>query len=375
MGDGVALGTDVTVTFDEPVVPPTDWDSAVTLRAVGAGTDVPAVVTAEGVVVTLDPTDDLAAGTVYTVTVDSAVANLSGIPLGADDTWSFTTAAPLSFVTDETAADFGAGSVDAGTSVSVTGDGELTLAPTVGAEFEGAGVPSGWTSTLWAGGSGGSTVGDGAVVVDGALLGTEGTYEPGRSLEFVASFGAGSAQHVGFGVDTDNVARWAMFSTSNTSTTLFVRTHNGSTAASFPLGGGLIGSPHRYRIDWSSGQVLFSVDGTVVHTEPVAISGEMRPVVSDFDAGGPAVSLDWLRMGPYTPSGTFTSRVLDAGALADWRTLEVTDTTPVGHGDQLRGAHRRHAPTPTTGHGRPSPRWSMALTSQACRGTPSTERH
>ena len=173
-------------------------------------------------------------------------------------------------------------------------------------------------------------MGDGSVAVDGALLGTEGTYEPGRSLEFVATFGAASFQHVGFGVDTNNVARWAMFSTNNTSTTLFVRTHNGSTAANVPLAGGLIGSPHRYRIDWSSGQVVFSVDGTVVHTEPVAISGEMRPVVSDFDAGGPAVSLDWLRMGPYAPSGTFTSRVLDAGALVDWRALEVTDTTPVG---------------------------------------------
>ena len=75
---GVAIGTNVTVTFDEPVVPPTDWASAVTLRAEGSGTDVPAVVTANGAVVTLDPAGDLTPGTEYTVTVDGSVADTSG---------------------------------------------------------------------------------------------------------------------------------------------------------------------------------------------------------------------------------------------------------------------------------------------------------
>ena len=131
VGDGVALGSDVTVTFDEPVVPLTDWDSAVTLRAVGVGQRRAGGGHGGRRCLTLDPADDLARSTVYTVTVDGDVANASGIPLGADDTWSFTTSAPLWFVVDETAADFGEGS-DAGTSVSVTGDGEVILAPTVG---------------------------------------------------------------------------------------------------------------------------------------------------------------------------------------------------------------------------------------------------
>ena len=372
----VAIGTDVTVTFSEAVVPPTDWASAVTLRAEGSGTDVPAVVTANGAVVTLDPSGDLTPSTEYTVTVDGSVADAAGNALGADDTWSFTTSAPLSFVVDDTAADFGAGSV-AGTLSRVTGDGEVTLAPTVGAEFQGAGLPAGWTSTLWAGGPGGSTVGGGAVAVNGALLATDGTYAPGRSLEFVATFGAETFQHVGFAVDFNLVTRWAMFSTNNSSTTLFVRTHNGSTAANIPLAGSLIGSPHRYRIDWSSGQVVFSVDGVVVHTETVAITGEMRPVASDaFTGGAPGQcglaadgAVRALRDVHLTCAGCRRAgRLADAGCHRH---------DPGGHGDQLRGAHRRHRPTPTTGRGRRSRRWSMARRRRhvAVRPVPSDAEH
>ena len=113
------------------------------------------------------------------------------------------------------------------------GDGEVVLAPTLSAEFEGTALPAGWTSTLWAGGGpGGSTVGGGAVVVDGALLATDATYGPGRSIEFDATFGAATFQHAGFGVDVNNVNRWAMFSTNNTTDTVFARTNNGGARAS-----------------------------------------------------------------------------------------------------------------------------------------------
>ena len=37
-------------------------------------------------------------------------------------------------------------------------------------------------------------------------------------------------------------------------------------------------------------------------------------------------------MTPYPASGTFTSRVLDAGAPADWGTLDATSLTPTGTG-------------------------------------------
>ena len=154
-------------------------------------------------------------------------------------------------VVDDTVAEFGAGVSGGSIAVSNADGGEVILAPTVGTEFEGTGLPAGWTSTPWSGG-GGSTVGGGAVAVNGALLATDDSYGPGRSIEFDATFGAANFQHAGFGVDLNMVARWAMFSTGNTSDTVFARTNNAGATTDFSLGTGLVGSSHRYRIEWSS---------------------------------------------------------------------------------------------------------------------------
>ena len=102
-----------------------------------------------------------------------------------------------------------------------------------------------------------------------------------------------------------------------------------------PLGPGLVGSPHVFRIDWTDEAVVFRVDGVVVHTQPVAIAVDMRPVVSDFAAGGPTVGVEWLRASPYASSGTFTSRVLDAGGTVDWGTLDLDATVPTGTSVQV----------------------------------------
>src|ERR1700724_4758561 len=85
--------------------------------------------------------------------------------------------------------------------------------PTVGTEFSGTAIPSGWTVNNW--NSGGSAlVGGGTIAVDGALVGTSGTYTQGRSLDFVATFTTDGLQHIGFGVDF-NGAPWAIFSTAS----------------------------------------------------------------------------------------------------------------------------------------------------------------
>ena len=125
----VAVGTNVTVTFDEPMNPATISTSTVTLRAQGAGSDVPATVTYAGVIATLDPLADLAPATQYTVTVAASVADAAGNELGAPDTWTFTTSVPLSYLVDTTVADFGAGTTGASSYVSETGNGEVILAP------------------------------------------------------------------------------------------------------------------------------------------------------------------------------------------------------------------------------------------------------
>jgi hypothetical protein len=205
-----------------------------------------------------------------------------------------------------------------------------TSLPTIAAEFDGSSLPSGWTSTLWSGGSGGSAVSGGRVVVNGALLRTTALSGPGSSVEFVATFGAATHQHGGFGVDLSGTSRWAMFSTMGTTDTLYARTNNNGTFTDTPLGSGLVGSAHTYRIDWLADRVVFLVDGSVRHTQNVAITGGMGTVVSDYAAGGASVTVDSVRMAAATRTGTFTSRVLDAGSTADWRALDVAAGTPAG---------------------------------------------
>ena len=123
---------------------------------------------------------------------------------------------------------------DANTYVSNTFDGEVILAPTVGAEFDG--LPSGWTSTPWATG-GTSTVAGGNVVVDGARAATDLYYAADRSIEFYGTFSAGTFQHVGFGQLLASVAgeSWAMFGTYNTSNILYARTNNNGATIDNPI--------------------------------------------------------------------------------------------------------------------------------------------
>jgi Domain of unknown function (DUF4082)/Bacterial Ig-like domain/HYR domain/Bacterial Ig domain len=246
-------------------------------------------------------------------------------------------APPASFITpsaafvDTTVADFSAGIPDANSYISQTADGEVILNPTVGAEFSGSTLPAGWASSPW-GGGGAASVAGGSLTVDGAIAETTGSYGPGRSLEFVATFGAAPFQHVGFLSDISSDAPWAIFSTLNTSTSLYART--ALTGVSSPIDtlipGNWIGSPHRYRIDWTTTNVVFSIDGTPVATNSTVISTSMSPAASDFNTGGPTLSVDWLRMSPYPAMGTFGSRVFDAGSAANWGTLSWTGPTPSG---------------------------------------------
>ena len=92
---GVAVTADVTGTFSEAMN--TSTITATTFTLAAGTTTVPAAVTYDGTtrVATLNPTADLAAGTVYTATIKGGtggVKDAAGNPLAADKTWTFTTA-------------------------------------------------------------------------------------------------------------------------------------------------------------------------------------------------------------------------------------------------------------------------------------------
>ena len=98
------------------------------------------------------------------------------------------------------------------------------------------------------------------------------------------------------------------------------------------LGTALVGSPHDYRIEWAANAVRFYVDGALVDSRVTTITAQLRPVISDFNAGGGNLSVDWLHMTPYAASGTFTSRVFDAGQVAAWQRLDADVVTLPGTG-------------------------------------------
>lgn len=251
---------------------------------------------------------------------------------------SFTLPGPT--LHDTASADFLAGTPGSSTYVAETVNGEVTLKPTAAAEFSGTALPAGWSGIIWTPSQGGTfSVADGKLAVDGARVGTcdtaaipdceSGIYTPGHSLEFIATFSGDPFQHAGLGVKFEG-APWAMFSTA-AGGSLNARTLSAAGPVETALGTALLNAPHRFRIDWTASNVTYFVDGAQVASHAATITGPMRPIAaSDFTPLGGNVVIDWMRMTPYTASGTFMSRVFDALAPVDWATTDWTGVIPAG---------------------------------------------
>src|SRR5439155_16118363 len=121
-------------------------------------------------------------------------------------------------------------------------------------EFSGSSVPQGWTAVPWAA-EGGVSLTGGLANIDGALLTSDSPFTAGQSLEFVATFSADAFQHAGFAL-TFNESLWAMFSTGYGGE-LLARTHDGITPINTSLSSRWLGTPHLFRIDWTSSSVTF----------------------------------------------------------------------------------------------------------------------
>lgn len=277
----------------------------------------------------------------YRVTSADALNNSTSAPT-PNGTFTTGAAAPLSLV-DSTVADFTAGTRDASLIIGKVNDGELLLLPTAIGEFTGTSLPTGWSMTPW--GSGGTAnVGGGQVLVDGALLGTGTSFNPG-SLEFVATFSGQPFQHVGVGADFSNPP-WA-FVTTGSGGGLLARTNSGGGSAETVLPASLLGAPHRFRIDWTSAGVVYWVDGTQVANHAIALPQPLRVLISDFNVGGGGVAVNWIRLSPYATSSTFVSRVMDAQTSTSWSNATWTASVPSGATLQL-SAHFGDTPVPDT---------------------------
>ncbi len=261
----------------------------------------------------------------FITTAAAAVAVLAIGPASA-------LATPGSF-TDDNYADFAAGTA---TNAWTVEPGEVRLLRTTAlgtTNFDA--LPTGWTTAPWSAGgavslAGGSATVDGASVHDGEA---SGTFQQ-QTLEFRATFSTQPGEHVGLGNDF-NGAPWAMFSTGSPNpgdpdtdlpAGFWVRTFvSGGTHTNLAVPANIDPTvSHLYRIDWTSTGVSFFVDGVNVGTSSDVIpTGTMRPVASDLTPGGGSVKLDWFNLGPYQGTGSFVSRVFDAGTDPDvtWGSL------------------------------------------------------
>jgi len=203
------------------------------------------------------------------------------------------------------------------------------LAPQ-GAEFSGTSLPAGWTNTPLATGSA-STVANGKLVIDGASLVAPTPSTSGQTLEFVATFNAGSNQNIGLGTSSAIGSPMAMFVLR--SNNLYAHTVNGTrTLDTLMAGIDWLGKSHRYQINWNAGSAQYFVDGTlmITHGNMAWGAATMRPVIVDSTTGDGALVVDWIRMTPYAGSGTYTSAVFDAGDAVAWQKLTTTSTIPSG---------------------------------------------
>jgi hypothetical protein len=240
-----------------------------------------------------------------------------------EDDWSVSAPAQPR---DCQAADFAAGVVNPGVHLATTSAGpELILTPALAAEFGHAGLPPGWfVEPMKEGGT--ADVGDGRLVLDGANAGHRDLVGSPRSIEFVATFRKRPHQHVGFGTDFRSVP-WITFST-KFGNALYARS-NFIIPEDNRLAPSLLGSPHRFLIDWQIIEVDFWVDGRRVVHQLVPMVGYMRPLAGSGSRGDP-LELEWLRMSPYCPEGSFRSRVHDVGAPARWDDVELDADVPAG---------------------------------------------
>jgi hypothetical protein len=248
-------------------------------------------------------------------------------------------AAPLSFTMpygpcadDETAADFALGTTGANTLVVPDGNGAVILQPAVNEEFPGPALPAGWTQGDWTGGT--TTFSGGQVIVNGTHIATNASYPPGTSIEFEATFRAGPFQNVGFSVDFNFNSPWATIGTGSAGNGVYARSSSGSDIS---LGAGLLGSTHRYRIVWNTNDFQFYVDdsATPAATIAFAVGSNMVVQISDFPNDGAALDVNWMRFSPYAGTGSFTSRVHDAGQVSLWNNASWTESLPAGTSLQI----------------------------------------
>jgi Ice-binding-like/Bacterial Ig-like domain len=163
---GIAINSNITVTFSEAMNSSTITTTTFTLKQQGSTTSIPGAVTYAGTTATFNPTSSLTASTTYTATVTAGVKDLAGNPLASAKTWSFTTG-----TTADTTAPTVSSTDPANAATGVATGGNIAVA------FSEAMDPSTITAASF-------TLMQGTTSVSGAVTyaGTTATFNPTSSL-------------------------------------------------------------------------------------------------------------------------------------------------------------------------------------------------
>jgi hypothetical protein len=225
-----------------------------------------------------------------------------------------------------TVADFKAGTLDAGTYISETTDGEIILTPAIATEFSGTTLPTGWASSAVAT-KGSVVVSNGSVKLQGVqIMSTFPVVGVNRSLEFAATFSGAPQQTAGLLL--------AQFYTkvNGSTVSLYAKTVNAANPVETLIPGNWFNAPHLFRVDWTSSNVVYWIDGSKVATHNVAFAPGINMTVIGKEASktNAVMTIDWMRVGPYAAAGSYLSKVFDAAASVNWLTMSWTATTPAG---------------------------------------------
>ncbi len=272
--------------------------------------------------------NNLVPGYTYYFRVSSAdpAANSSTMPAPPADPLSFVM--PLSVcASSDNENDFNQGSTDANTSITLDGNGAVILYPAVNQDFTAPSTPAGWLQASYFGTYAPQYLG-GIAIFNGCHIYSSTSYTPGNSIEFNAKFTEGLFQNIGYSLDGDFNAPWVVIGRGAGAApgTVYVRINDGTT---IPLGTSLTGNYHRYKIKWNPTNFEFYVDGVLITTVTKTMTTAVIQL-SDYNVDGLDLSVDWIRVSPYASSGTYTSKVFDAGSYTNWSQVNWTAIQPSG---------------------------------------------
>jgi methionine-rich copper-binding protein CopC len=314
-----ASSTSATITWTTDEAASTRVDYGTSAASLNLNASVAGVVTSHSITLT-----GLAVNTRYYFRVTSADQSANSATAPAAPAAPSSYAPAVTPFSQTSIADFSTGS-SVSTLVSGNGAGEVVLAPTASAEFAGATLPAGWTSTNGAGGS--TTVAGGVATVKNATLSSTATYASGKALEAMVTLAAN--QSVGW-VTSSNAS--VKISLTVTGTNLIANVNDGffinSTATAMT---GWTATPHKVRIEWAANSVTFYVDDVQRYTRSFnSFYSNLRPALSDTSTAAPDLVVAWIRVGPYAASGTYTSKIFDASAAVNWGAISWDAVLPTG---------------------------------------------